>query len=520
VVHIVDLFDWGARNFPGRPAFSGAGGDLTYVQAQVMTNQVARAMLADGAGPGTRFAALSPNLTPTMVAIVGGLRAGAAWCNLNLRSAPEVNAEILRKGRCGLLLFHSSLLDVVVDYARTLPELHRVVCIDSEATPFPSLAGWSGAHSGAWLDHQIPDTAVGFQGSTGGTTGLPKLTQSSKEFLLMSALGWATCWHFDTPPVNLAIAPITHAAGLIVLSQFQFGGRTVMVDRPDVDVMLALIESERVTTLFLPPTLIYALLAHPKLASTDTSSLRYVISAAAPISPEKLREGVEKLGPVMCQAYGQTEAGFPLTWISPEEIAAAVADERLAGRLLSCGRPTLICPALEAMADDGRILPPAETGEIVLRSPSVMLQYLDDPEATAQSRAHGWHHTGDIGHRDADGYVYITDRLRDLIISGGFNIFPFEVEQALLAHPAVQDCAVIGVPDPKWGEAVKACVQLKPHTHATAEDLIATCRETIGSMKAPKSVDFLDQLPRSPVGKVLKRELRAPYWAGAVRGVN
>jgi acyl-CoA synthetase (AMP-forming)/AMP-acid ligase II len=337
--------------------------------------------------------------------------------------------------------------------------------------------------------------------------------------MLMNCFAWATSWNFDGPPVNLAVAPVTHAAGVIVFGHFAFAGTTIFMDVPDLDGMLDLIETRTVTTLFLPPTLIYMLLAHPRLADTDTSSLRYLISAAAPIAPEKLIEGVEKLGPVMCQAYGQTEAGFPLTWMSPAEIADAAADESRRGRLLSCGRPTLIA-TIEAMAEGGRILPPGETGEIVVRGPTVMSGYLNDPDATAEVQAHGWHHTGDIGYRDVDGYLYITDRKRDMIVSGGFNIFPFEIESVILAHPAVQDCAVIGVPDPKWGEAVKACVQLKPGAGMSEDELIASCKAAIGSMKAPKSVDFIDELPRSPVGKVLKRELRAPYWSGRDRLVG
>ena len=156
----------------------------------------------------------------------------------------------------------------------------------------------------------------------------------------------------------------------------------------------------------------------------------------------------------------------------------------------------------------------------MVRGPTTMECYLDDPEATEEMQKGGWHHTGDIGYRDAHGYVYVTDRLRDMITSGGFNIFPFEIEQVLVAHPAVQDCAVIGVPDPKWGEAVKACVQLKAGASASEDELITTCKSSLGSMKAPKSVDFVDDLPRSPVGKVLKRELRAPYWADRDRQVN
>jgi len=172
------------------------------------------------------------------------------------------------------------------------------------------------------------------------------------------------------------------------------------------------------------------------------------------------------------------------------------------------------------MDEQGRLLGPDETGEVVLRGPTMMDGYLDDPEATAEIQKFGWHHTGDIGRRDADGYFYITDRKRDLIISGGFNIFPFEVESALMKHPAVQDCAVIGVPDAKWGEAVKACVQMKAGAQAGADELIEWAKGLIGSMKAPKSVDFVESLPRSPVGKVLKRELRAPYWEGRGRAVG
>jgi len=518
-VHVIDLFEWAARNFPERLAFSGAGGDLTYREARAATNRIARALLASGATTGTRFAPLSPNCTDVEVATLGAMRAGGGFCNVNLRAGVDANVDILRRGGCEVLFFHSSVADTVPAFTEAIPELRLVLCVDSDETSYPSVRAWSERESSGWLDHQVPKSGLGLQGSTGGTTGAAKLTQASNEFIVMSCLAWATCWRFDSPPVNLAVAPVTHAGGMIVFAHFQFGGTSIFMDAPDLELVLELIESRRVTTLFLPPTLIYMLLAHPRLADTDTSSLRYLISAAAPIAPEKLVDGVEKLGPVMCQAYGQTEAGFPLTWISPEEIAEAVADGTQRGLLLSCGRPTLLC-TIEAMADDGQILAPGETGEIVLRAPTTMSGYLNDDEATAQVQIHGWHHTGDIGYRDADGYLYITDRKRDMIVSGGFNIFPFEVEQVLLAHADVQDCAVIGVPDEKWGEAVKACVQLKPTAQTSEDELIAVCKGTLGSMKAPKSIDFLDQLPRSPVGKVLKRELRAPYWAGRDRQVS
>jgi acyl-CoA synthetase (AMP-forming)/AMP-acid ligase II len=212
-MHVIDLFDWGARNFSQRLAFSGAGGKVSCAEAWRLTNQVARALLGDGAVPGSRFAVLSPNCSHAMLAMLGGLRAGGAWCNVNLRAALEANVDILRRGRCGTLFFHSSIAEMIPVFTAAIPQLRRVVCLDADSSPYPSMAAWSGDHAGEFLDHRIPQSALGHQGSTGGTTGVPKLTQSTNDWLLMSTLAWATCWRFSAPPVNLAMAPITHAAG-------------------------------------------------------------------------------------------------------------------------------------------------------------------------------------------------------------------------------------------------------------------------------------------------------------------
>lgn len=510
-MHIVDHLDRAARNYPARLGFAGAGGDISFAEAKSSTLKIARALLDDGFAVGTPFAVLSPNDSRTMVSILGAMRAGGAWCNITLAAPVHVNVDVLRRGACQVLFFHSSVADKIPEFVAGL-HLRRVVCIDSADTGYPSIAQWSDHFSDAPLELAIPTNALGCQGNTGGTTGQPKLTQASHEFLVMSTLAWATCWQFDEPPVNLAVAPITHAGGMIALAQLQFGGTTVCLARPDVEELVRHIELYRVTTVFLPPTLIHRLVSYPGLDGRDLSSLRYVISASAPITPERIIEAVRVLGPVVGQAYGQTEAGFPLTWMSPTEVAHAIAADDTT-RLLSCGRPTFICTALEAMAADGAILDPGATGEIVLRGPTTMRGYLGDPEATQEVQAYGWHHTGDIGHRDQDGYVFITDRVRDVIISGGFNVFPFEVEQAILRLAEVDDCAVIGVPSDEWGESVHACVQLRTGADLSAEHIISLCKETVGSIKAPKTVEFIE-LPRSPVGKILKRELRVRYWSG------
>jgi fatty-acyl-CoA synthase len=519
-MHVTDLFFLGARNAPDRLALSGDGGDFTYLEAQALSNRIARRLGVAGLGIGHKFAVLSPNTSPAMIAMLGGMRAGLAWCNLNMRAALPDIVHILKAGEAHALFVHSAAAPLMAEIKASVPTLREVVALDGPSEFGPSLDVWLGDTADGPLDLRLPDDAVGFQGATGGTTGRSKLTQAANRFVATSTAGWSACLHFGVPPVNLAVAPITHAGGFIAMAMGQFSGTTIMMAQPDVGVMIDTIEARRVSVLFLPPTLIYMMLAHPRMKTADMSSLRYLIAAAAPIAPEKIVEAVQALGPVICQAYGQTESGFPLTFMSTYDMADAVADPAKRHRLLSCGQQTNIVEALEIMDDDGRILGAGEQGEVVVRGPTEMRGYLDDAAATQEIQKFGWLHTGDIGKRDEDGYFYITDRKRDLIISGGFNIFPFEVESALMEHPGVQDCAVIGVPDEKWGEAVKACVQLKPGANVGAEELIGYCKEKIGSMKAPKSVDFVPNLPRSPVGKVLKRELRAPYWQGKGRAVS
>ena len=463
---------------------------------------------------------MSPNIGPALIAILGGMRAGLAWCNINMRAAiPEI-VQILKVGGCDVVFIHSSIDPMMGDIKAAVPTLREIICLDRESQYGPNLITWLGDTSAASLDLRLSEQVLGFQGATGGTTGRSKLTQSDNRFVATLVAGWSACFPSSLPPVNLALAPITHAGGAIALAIGQLGGTTVMMAQPDVGRMIETIAERQVSILFLPPTLVYMMLAHPRLATTDLSSMRYLMVAAAPFAPEKIIEAVHKLGPVICQTYGSTEGGAPLTYMSTHDVGDAVANSYRRHRLMSCGRQTSIVEALEIMDEEGRILGPGEQGELVMRGPTEMLGYLDDATATAEIKTHGWLHTGDIGRRDEDGYFYLTDRKRDMIVSGGFNIFPFEVERTLLEHPSVQDCAVIGVPDEKWGEAVKACVELKPGQSASPDDLIEHARAHLGSIKAPKSVDFIESLPRSPVGKVLKRELRAPYWAGQTRQIG
>lgn len=266
----------------------------------------------------------------------------------------------------------------------------------------------------------------------------------------------------------------------------------------------------------MPPTLVHMLLAHPDVARYDYSSLQHLVYAVAPTSVEKLAEAIKVFGPVLTQTYGQAEACMICTLVSREDHVAALETNKR-HRLVNCGRASPLM-RLEVMDEEGRILPRGERGKIVVRGGLMIAGYYDNEAATRKASAFGWHHTGD-GVIGDDGFDHIVDRKKDMVISGAFNVFPSEVEQILWSHPAVQDCAVISVPDDRWGEAVKAVVELKPGATASADELIDLAKDKLGGVKAPKSVDFIASLPRSPVGKVLKKTLREPYWAGRERKI-
>jgi acyl-CoA synthetase (AMP-forming)/AMP-acid ligase II len=276
-----------------------------------------------------------------------------------------------------------------------------------------------------------------------------------------------------------------------------------------------------VTHLFLPPTVIYDLLAQPGVREVDYSSLRYFLYSAAPMAPEKVREAITVFGPVMCQVWGQSEAAWNTILLPEDHFANGVLGGQIADndRLASCGRP-LPFVTVEVMDEAGNLLADGERGELVVRGMCVMQGYYGQPELTKAVSEHGWHHTGDIGYRDSQGYFHIVDRKKDMIISGGFNIFSAEVERAILDHPEVAECAVIGVPHEKWGEAVLAIVEMRPGREADAESILAFCRERIGAMKTPKSIEFVAQLPRNANGKILKHTLRDEHWSGADRRVS
>ena len=503
---LTSWLDKGASLGGDAPCLTLDGASMSYDEVVLLSHRIARALRRSGVRPGDKVGILSANDPVAFACVFGIARAGAVWCPINPRNGAAENRDLLDLFDCAALVFASPFGELVDAIAGSLPQLRTLVCLDTARGAVPSFADWlAAADADPPVEDAPPDEIVALVG-TGGTTGRPKgVMLTDRNLEAMSAITLMS-YPFDGRPVYLALAPLTHAAGVLCFPVMALGGEIVVMAKPDVGGFLALVERHRVTHTFLPPTLIYMVLGHEALDATDLRSLQCFWYGAAPMSVARLEEALERIGP-MAQLFGQSEAPMMVSTMSPAQHrlpSGAVARSRLA----SAGRPSpLVTVAI--MSDAGDLLPTGERGEIVVRGSLVMAGYYRDPEATAEVSAHGWHHTGDIGYLDADGYLFIVDRAKDMVITGGFNVYSVEVEQALMAHEAVRDCAVIGLPDELWGERVTAVVELQPGAEVSSADLAAFVKERLGSVKAPKQIEFWDSLPRSTVGKVLKTDVRA-----------
>src|ERR1700722_16162717 len=519
-MRLVDFLDKGASVHPiDAPCLTMAGRARSYADVQRLSWSVGRALARSGIRPGDKVAVLSGNDPVAFGSVFGISRAGAVWCPVNPRNEAAENRERLALLDCRCLIFAAAFAPLVAKIAPDLPELRTLVCLDGDARDVgvvagPGAVGFAGGGAGAgddpWQADPVDDVVM--IAGTGGTTGRPKgVMLTGRNVETMAALTLMS-YPFAGSPVYLAFAPLTHAAGVLCFPIMALGGEIVIMPRPDLGEFLALIGRHQVTHAFLPPTVIYSLLDHPALKSADLASLQCLWYGAAPMSAARLEQAIGLLGPVLGQLFGQTEAPMFISALPPREHLHA--DGTLATeRFTSAGRPTPLT-TVAIMDEAGRLLPPGERGEIVARGPLVMAGYYQNPAATAEASRHGWHHTGDVGYLDPDGYLYIVDRLKDMIIPGGFNVYSTEVEQAVLAHPAVLDCAVVGLPDDKWGERVTAIIQPHAGRDVTAEEIRAWVKDRLGSVKAPKQVEIWPDLPRSRVGKILKTEVKSRLLDG------
>jgi long-chain acyl-CoA synthetase len=488
--------------------------------------QVAQACLRQGVGADDRLAFLDRNGLAYFDFLFGGAFIGAVNVAVNWRLAPREMEAIIDDSMAPVLVVHPEFLPALSDMEGALPLVQRIVvlgspeeaalCHDPRATTF-----------GEWIDgcgtedpgHIGRPEDICMQLYTSGTTGLPKGVMLSNANLSTAISEAGGTFHIGDDTVSLVAMPLFHIGGSgWALCAMSRGGRSVILREVDPNVLLALVADERITEMFLVPAVLMVLLATPSITTTDLSSLRFIFYGASPIAEDVLVRCMKTFGCAFVQVYGMTETTGAITALRAEDHDP---DGPRQGLLRSAGQPH---PSVEIRVVDpetGEDATLGEVGEVWTRSPYNMAGYWRKPEETAATvNEAGWLRTGDAGYLDAEGYLYLHDRMKDMIISGGENIYPAEVENVLLFHPAVADAAVIGVPDDKWGETVKAIVVLAPGHQLDADSIIGHCRQNLAHFKCPTSVEATDALPRNPSGKILKRELRAPYWAGKDRRVN
>lgn len=508
-MRMIDFFDRGLRIAGERPCLVTDTESLTYADVDQHVRAIANMLIADGFAPGAHAAVLSGNSALAFEAVLGILRADGVWAMANHRAGLAENAYLFDLLDIDTVFVAREAADRVVPLREQCPRIRRFIALDGDIEGCDFVL-WDRATDTSAVPQRREgrDGELAFLANTGGTTGRSKgvmLSNGNWQALVSSLVA---SMPMKSAPVNCVAAPMTHAAGPLALASMALGGTVVVLPRFEPGAVLEAIERQRVTYMFLPPTAIYMLLDHPGVEDFDLSSLEYVSYAGAPMALERLKQAIRVLGPVMNASFGQTESPMCVTAMPPHEHLDANGELAHPG---SCGRPNLLS-VVEIMDDEGNILGPGERGEIVVRGPLVMQGYYKNPEATEEVSRFGWHHTGDIGVRDDQGWFYVVDRKKDMIISGGFNVYPAEVEDALLAHADIAQCAVIGVPHDKWGEEVVAFVEMQVGRELDEEAVCAFMRERVGPVKTPKRISAVAALPRTNAGKISRAELRKPYW--------
>ena len=501
---------WAAEK-PDTVALEQDGNALTFSELELRSRKIVAMLAAHGIAKGDRIAWLGKNARHYFELFYSAARLGAVMVPIGWRlAAPEI-AYIL--GDTGAkVLFIDNGFD----------ELAAKACGQMESAPevvdTPSALAEIEAAEPAEFEAAGPDDAI-LQLYTSGTTGNPKgavLTNANLFSLRVPAEEAAQPWSsWDDDEAILVCMPCAHIGGTgLGIMAMAAGIRAIVQAEFTPDGVLDGFE-QGITRLFIVPAALQMVIQHPRAKDTDMSGVKYVMYGAAPIPLDLLREAVQTIPDAgFLQCYGMTETTGTIAMLPPE-------DHSLEGnqRMKSAGK-AVPGAELKVVGEDGEELPRGEVGELVCKSPSNMAGYWNLPEATSSSLIDGWMHTGDAAYMDEDGYVFIQDRIKDMIISGGENVYPAQVESAIYGHPAVAEVAVVGVPDDTWGEAVKACVVPKPGSEVDPADIIAFTRERLAGFKVPKTVDVIEAMPRNASGKILRRELRAPYWEGRDRAVN
>ncbi|MCW2784768.1 MAG: acyl-CoA synthetase [Marmoricola sp.] len=498
-----------------RTAFVHGERSVTYAEVASLTSRLRQALATKGITQNSCIGALSVNTPEVWMTQAATALSGARYTGLHPMGSIDDHVGLCEDAEVTVLVVHPTFAEAGQKIADGTPGIQHLLTLGpaeygvdllalSEELPAePLTRGPADEEDITWLQY------------TGGTTGRPKGVMISHRAMVQEVYSLTASWQLPLEPRTLLATPITHASVLPLLPTLLRGGTVVLQQGFVPDAWLEAVQTHRINYVFTIPTLLYALMDHGHIDGYDLSSLETVVYGASPMSPSRIEEAIKAFGPKLLQAYGQTECTGMSTTLLPHEHDPADRPELLS----SCGRP-VTGARVELLGEDGEIVAPGSVGEICVRSRAVMSGYWKRPEETAVALEGGWLHTGDMAFRDGGGFLHIVDRKKDMVVTGGFNVYPREIEDVLTEDPAISAAAVIGVPDPKWGEALKAFVVAKPGETVDVESLIARVKARKGSHCAPKSLEVVDALPLTSVGKIDKLVLRAPYWSDSERSVN
>lgn len=519
-IHLIkDFATYFAQKKPEKIALKFEGTDLTYGDFETHSNQVANGLLSLGVKPDERVGFLGKNSHHFYEILFGAVKAGGVICPVNWRLAVPEIAYILNDAKINILFLGIEYVEIL-QAIKSRVKLKTVIVMEPENS-LPVYTNWRNEFDSQ--DPNVPRQEIDAfaQLYTSGTTGHPKgailsnksLMAPFKRYLNVPSPPWNLWTDRD---VSLIAMPCFHvggtAWGLMTLGN---GATGVIMREFDATQILSFIDDYKISKIFLVPAAMQFVVNQPNARSIDYSQLQYMLYGASPIPLDLLKQCMDVFGCGFIQMYGMTETSGTIVALPPED-----HDPNGNPRMRSAGK-ALVGVELAILDEDGNHLEPGSIGEIATRSTLNMNGYWNLPEATDKTiSSDGWLRTGDAGYLDEDGYLYIHDRVKDMIISGGENIYPAEIENALYSHEDIEDVAVIGIPDKKWGEAVKAIVVKKPNTKLTGEDVITYAKTQIANFKCPKTVDFIEALPRNASGKILRKELRKDFWDGREKGIN
>ena len=514
---LAEIIRWRVDKKPDAIAHKFGDRETTYKEFDSYANQIAQGLIALDCTPDTRVAFLAKNSDYFFEFLYGTLKSRTVAVGVNWRLAPPEVAFIVNDSKSEVLFVGSEFFGLIEQIKDDLPHVKKIIAVGDVHEEWENFVDWRDAQrdEDPFIE-TLPDDDV-IQLYTSGTTGHPKGVQLTNNNFssanIMAKQGYYR-QSFREESVNLVCMPVFHVAGTNMgLAGYVFGCKSIIIPEVDPTLILELIEKEKIeNTLFVPAVILF-LIQHPEVENVDWSSLKTVVYGASPIAQDTLEKAIQIMDCEFWQVYGLTETNGAVTFLSPED------HDPSKNKLRSCGKPGYGAE-IRIEDEDGKELAVGEVGEIVIKSDNNMKAYWNRPEATEESIVDGWFYSGDAGFFDEDGFLYIHDRVKDMIVSGGENIYPAEVENALMSHEDILDAAVVGIPDDKWGEAVKGFVVIKEGVELNEVDIISYARTQIAGYKCPKSINYVNELPRNPSGKILRREIRDPFWEGKERKVS